>query len=79
MSWAIAMNPDFELMLNGPENECRHGRCPGDTSRRCGCWTDLEGTEPIRIVDAWRNQPSLLMVPRRPAQDVLALIAKAAA
>lgn len=78
MSWA--MDPDFELLLSSPENECRHGRCPGDTSARCGCWADLEGVEPIKLADARRTMvPTVFTLAPRPAQDVLALIAKEAA
>jgi hypothetical protein len=88
MSWA--MNPDFELLLSSPENECRHGRCPGDTSPKCGCWADLEGpqrrvkTPPILLAEA-RKAPVPDVIgdykarrKRRRTSDVLAAIAEAA-
>lgn len=26
--------------LNLADHECRHGRLPGDPTRRCGCWAE---------------------------------------
>lgn len=35
-SWLIEAN------LRPAEDECRHGRLPGDRSDPCGCWRELE-------------------------------------
>ena len=38
------------------DNECDHGRLPGDRSRKCGCWPQ-EDTTVIALTRPQRAQP----------------------